>query len=47
MVLTMDNPDAGRQATRRRASKTEPEQDNITPVSSTHKNKEYTHRELV
>jgi hypothetical protein len=31
----------------RRASKTEPEIDNITPVSSPHKNKEDTHRELV
>jgi hypothetical protein len=46
-VFTMDDPDAGQQAARRRASKTEPEVENITPVSSTHKNKEDTHRELV
>jgi len=43
----MDDPDAGQQAARRRESKTEPEVDNITPLNSTHKNKEYTHRELV
>jgi hypothetical protein len=43
----MDDPAAGQQPARRRASKTEPEIDNITPVSSTHKNKEDTHRELV
>jgi hypothetical protein len=30
MVLTMNNPDAGQQAARR-ASKTEVEEDNITP----------------
>jgi hypothetical protein len=30
-VLTMDDPDAGQQAARRRASKTEPEEHNITP----------------
>jgi hypothetical protein len=46
-VLTMDNPDAGQRAARRIASKTEPEEYNITPVSSTYKNKEDTHRELV
>jgi len=47
MVLSMNDTDAGQQAARRRASKTEPEIDNITPVSSSHKNKEDTHRELV
>jgi hypothetical protein len=43
----MNNLLAGQQATRRRASKTGPEEDNITPVSSIHKDKEDTHRELV
>jgi hypothetical protein len=43
----MNDPDAGQQAMRRRASKTEPEEYNITPVSSTHKNIEDTRRELV
>jgi len=40
MVLTMNNLLAGQQATRRRASKAGPEEDNITPINSTHKNKE-------
>src|SRR5262249_24674379 len=36
----MYNPGDGKQAARRRASKTEPVEDNITPVSSTHEDKE-------
>jgi hypothetical protein len=43
----MNNLGTGQQSSRRRASKTEPEEDNITPVNSTRKNKEDTHRELV
>jgi hypothetical protein len=39
-VLTMNNMLAIRQATWRRASKTGTEEDNITPVNSTHQNKE-------
>jgi len=35
----MDELGAGQQAARRRASKTEPEVDNLTLVSSTHKDK--------
>jgi hypothetical protein len=38
--LTMNNLLVGQQATRRRASKTGTEEDNITPVNSTHKSKE-------
>jgi hypothetical protein len=37
-VLTMNNPGVGHQATRRRASKTGPEEDNITPIIPTPKN---------
>ncbi len=36
----MNNQLAGRQSTRRRASKTELQEDDITPVNSTHKTKE-------
>jgi hypothetical protein len=36
----MNNLLVGQQATRRRASKTGTEEDNITPVNSTHKSKE-------
>jgi len=37
-VLTMNHPGAGHQATPRRASKTGPEEDKITPFISTPKN---------
>jgi len=36
----MNNLLAGQQATRTRASKTGTEEDNITPINSTHKSKE-------
>jgi hypothetical protein len=39
-VLTMNNMLAGRQVTWRRASKTGTDEDSITPVNSTHKDKE-------
>jgi len=42
----MNNLLAGQQLTRRRASKTEPEEHNITPVSSTQRQRRPTHREL-
>jgi hypothetical protein len=43
----MNNPLAVQKAAMGRASKPELEEDNITPVTSTHKNKEHTHRDLV
>jgi hypothetical protein len=39
-VLTMNNMPARRQVTWRRASKAGTDEDSITPVNSTHKNKE-------
>ncbi|HEX5083175.1 MAG TPA: hypothetical protein VFY40_14110, partial [Blastocatellia bacterium] len=43
-VLIMNNPPAGQQAAMGRALKPELEEDNITPVTSTHKNKSHISR---